>query len=373
MYEYSHGGNAAFEHKGKAVLDLSANINPLGLPAQVRAAVIDAIAGATSYPDSFSYDLCQAIGGFEQLDADWVFCGNGASDIIFRLPRAVGARSTLLTAPSFSDYERAALSYGSEVVLHPLSRNDGFYIDAGIVDTICQSQADLVFICNPNNPTGVLTDLALLEQVLIACQSIGSTLVVDECFMDFVGNADEYSCKALLHKYQNLVVLKAFTKIFAMPGIRLGYALCANQELRQRLYFHGADWPVSNLAQAAGAAALTDAPAYISATQSFVLEERLRMQAELKRLGFKAFDSRANYVFIQNPYPFDLSVLLDKQGIRIRSCANYHTLDEAYLRIAVSTKENNSLLLHTIASITEAYLQDGVGQPSDALVQMEVS
>ena len=356
MYEYSHGGNAAFETGKGRLIDLSANINPLGIPANVRDAIIREIPNSAHYPDSFSGRLREKIGEFEKISADWIFCGNGASDIIFRLPRAVGAKKIMVTAPTFSDYERSARSYGAEVIYHRLSADNGFALDSSFAQAVADENPDLVFICNPNNPTGKLTEVGLIQEILCVCKETGGWVVVDECFLDFAQQTGEHTSKVFLEGHPNLVVLKAFTKMFALPGIRLGYALSANRQLIQNFYFHGADWPVSNLAQAAGIAALEDADDYIKQTVEYVSAERARIEKELTQLGFKVFEASANYVFFQSPYPFDLREKLDERGIRIRPCGNYRGLDSSYYRIAVSTNENNT---RALAAAKEIISQTG--------------
>ena len=141
--------------------------------------------------------------------------------------------------------------------------------------------------------------------------------------------------------------------MFALPGIRLGYALSANKAFIEKLYFHGADWPVSNLAQAAGIAALEGAESFVRQTVDFVSTERRGMKKELAKLGYTVFESKANYVFLQSLFPFDLREELDKRGIRIRSCYNYSGLDRSYYRIAVSTKKNNAKILNTITGLNQ--------------------
>ena len=364
MYEYTHGGNALFEGENQGIIDLSANINPLGVPSAVLQAITDEFVNLSSYPDSSSTKLRQSIANYEQLYPDWVFCGNGASDIIFRLPRAIKARKVLVTAPTFSDYERAALSYGAQVTRHKLLPADGFQVTESLINEVEESRPDLVFICNPNNPTGAVTSSALIKQLLHSAKQQNTYVVIDECFMDFVIDAASASSVKLLEQYPNLLILKAFTKIFALPGIRLGYALTTNSQLIEGLYYHGSDWPVSNLAQAAGIAALSDAQQYICEAQSFVREQRQSLQSGLVELGFQVFPSQANYVFIKNPHPFDLAAELNHRGIRIRSCANYHGLADNYYRIAVSNQAHNELLLQTIHSIINEQLS---GQKSDQL------
>jgi len=322
------------------------------MPDAVRDAIVREASNCDHYPDSFSRRLREKIAAFEKVRADWVFCGNGASDVIFRLPRAVQAEKVMLTAPTFSDYERAARSFGADVFRHRLSVTDGFTLDSSFINAVRREKPDMVFVCNPNNPTGKLTKTRLIKDLLNYCRQANAWLVVDECFLDFVEQAAEYTSKTFLKKYSNLVILKAFTKTFGLPGIRLGYALCADDALISSLYFHGADWPVSNLAQAAGIAALDGAESFIKQTVEYVSTERAAIEKELIRLGYKHFESKTNYVFLQNPYPYDLREELDKMGIRIRPCGNYHGLDESFYRIAVSTNQNNFKLISAIEEIT---------------------
>ncbi|MCL2045494.1 MAG: aminotransferase class I/II-fold pyridoxal phosphate-dependent enzyme [Oscillospiraceae bacterium] len=350
MYQYSHGGNAAFESGVEIKLDLSANINPLGLPEKVSAAIVSEIPNLTSYPDSSSGALRDAISKFEGVDSSWIFCGNGASDIIFRIPRVVQGKKAMITAPTFSDYERALQSYGADIVYYSLGPDNSFTITDDFVTAVEKEKPDLVYICNPNNPTGRLTESALIGELLKRYS--GTMFAIDECFLDFTKEAMTHTSKGFLAQHQNLIILKAFTKMFTMPGIRLGYSLCSSESFNDSLYFHGPDWPVSTLAQGAGIAALEGAEDFVKSTVSYVATERELMERELTKLGYRIFESSTNYVFLQSPFDFDLQEELNKQGIRIRSCNNYHGLDNSYFRIAVTTKENNATLLSAIETIT---------------------
>jgi len=354
MYKYSHGGNAVFEQGNESIIDLSANINPLGISENVASAIIGDIPNINRYPDNFSTLLREKTAAFEGVNPGWIFFGNGASDIIFRLPRAVGASKVMIPAPTFADYERSAKSYGAEVCRHTMYKKDGFTLDSGFVKAAQAEKPKMVYICNPNNPTGKATETKLIKELLDYCKKIGAWVVIDECFMDFAEQSRIYTSKPFLGEYSNLVILKAFTKMFALPGVRLGYALCSNEALIENLYFHGADWAVSNLAQAAGIAAIDGAESFIKQTVEYVANARSVIEKELACLGYTVFESSANYVFFQSPYPFDLHEALNQKGIRIRSCGNYHGLDRTYYRAAVSTQQNNEQLLTVLKQINHA-------------------
>jgi threonine-phosphate decarboxylase len=362
MYEYSHGGNAVFENGNENIIDLSVNINPLGMPENVRNAIISEIQNCSRYPDNFSTRLREKIANFENVKIDWVFCGNGTSDIIFRLPKTIKTKKSMIAAPTFQDYERSAISSDFEIVRYKLNPESRFALDSGFIEAVWREKPGLIFICNPNNPTGNVTETGLIGELLDACMQTGVLVVVDECFLDFVEHANKYTSKIFLEEYSNLVILKAFTKLFALPGIRLGYALCADRTRIDSLNFHGADWPVSNLAQVAGIAALEDAENYVKKTIAYTASERITIEKELERLGYNIYEARANFVFLQNPYPFDLCAELDKKGIRIRSCGNYPGLDGSYYRIAVSKKVYNARLLSAAAELSKPYIRFQIGR-----------
>ncbi|MDR1270993.1 MAG: aminotransferase class I/II-fold pyridoxal phosphate-dependent enzyme, partial [Planctomycetaceae bacterium] len=273
MYEYQHGGNVRFESDGANFLDLSANFNPLGFPEGVEEAIKNEISFCQQYPDNNSRRLRECIADFEGVKSEWIFCGNGSSDIIFRLPLCVKPEKALTWIPTFSDYERSLKSYGTKIVYHKLEENQNFECDENIVIKTEKERVDLIFLCNPNNPTGILTERKIIENLLRNCRNRKTLVVVDECFIDFTEQAKEVTVKSLLPEFDNLIILKAFTKFFALPGIRLGYAICNNKKLIDKLYFHGADWTVSNLAHAAGIAALKNAETYLKKTVLFVKQE----------------------------------------------------------------------------------------------------
>ncbi|MDR2114895.1 MAG: aminotransferase class I/II-fold pyridoxal phosphate-dependent enzyme [Planctomycetaceae bacterium] len=351
MYEYCHGGNVRFEPNGADFLDLSANINPLGFPEGVEEAVKNEIHFCCCYPDNKSFRLRECIADFEQVKPEWIFCGNGSSDIIFRLPFCLKPRKALIEQPTFSDYERSLKSYGTKIHYHKLEENWNFECDENIATIAKRELVDLIFLCNPNNPTGILTKRKIIENLLRSCRNWKAVLVVDECFIDFTEQANDVTMKPLLSEFDNLIILKAFTKIFALPGIRLGYAICNNKELIDKLYFHGTDWAVSNLAQAAGTAALKNAETYLKETVLFVKQERQYVKGELENLKYKVFDSQANFLFIKSPYDFDLQEELDKHRIRIRSYKNIDGLGAGFYRLALSQHQYNIRLIETVQKI----------------------
>ena len=354
MYKYEPGGDIYSQDTttdGKRFVDFSANINPLGLPLGVKEAVKSALKACVNYPDAFCRRLTQATAEFLKVKPEYLFFGNGAADVLFRLALALKPKQALLLAPTFADYEKALRSVGCNIKYYPLKEEEAFVPGKDIVGKIT-SRTDLVVICNPNNPTGQLMDRLQLERVLQKCNAIGAKLLVDECFMDFVSKDKAFSMRKFLAEYPELIILKAFTKTFAMPGIRLGYCLTSDTELHTKLHQCGQDWSVSVLAQEAGIAALQEKE-YLHESYLLIQEERKYLIKQLINLGAKVYGSEANYIFFYLPEPANLAEQLKEQGYLIRSCANYHNLGPGYYRVAVKTRVLNRGLIKAIKEVKQ--------------------
>lgn len=349
MAELVHGGDiySAREKGLTRILDFSANINPLGMPREIHDAACQALKACEHYPDPLCRQLCGAIAKQKGMDPSWVVCGNGAADVIFRLVWALKPRRALLPAPTFAEYEQALRSVGCQVDYLVLRREEGFRLTPRMVELLQEGEYDIAFICNPNNPTGQLVPRELLLEVLAACEETGCLLAVDECFLDFVEPQKAVSLVSQLHKSQSLFLLQAFTKMYAMAGLRLGYGMCSNVGLLRKIGECGQPWSVSIPAQAAGIAALelTQIP---RRTREFLAQERPRLVEGLRRMGFWVADPCANYIFFQAPGWETLRQELEEEGILIRSCANYPGLGGDYYRIAVRSREENTEFLRVL-------------------------
>ena len=347
--ELVHGGDwAGYRAEfGCDALDFSANVSPLGLPAGVAAAITNALPTADRYPDPLCRELRAALAGAEGVPADWILCGNGAADLIFRLALAVRPRRALLPAPTFAEYEAALQTVGCAVQRVFLREENEFAVTEEFIDAVTP-ETDIVFLCQPNNPTGQVTPHALVERLVRRCAECGAVLVVDECFLDFLPDRDAWTAKQLLRDAPQLIILKAFTKLYAMAGVRLGYALCGDAALLEKMRGAGQPWAVSSLAQAAGLAALQET-AYADAVRALIAEQRPRMAAGLRALGLRVMDGQANYLlFRATP---DFGEKLRRRGAVVRSCANYPGLDAAWYRTAVRTAEENTRLLQIMGEI----------------------
>jgi threonine-phosphate decarboxylase len=224
-----------------------------------------------------------------------------------------------------------------------------FQVDETILNQITQ-KTELVFLCNPNNPTGQLIEPELLSAIAKRCEQTGTYLILDECFNDFLDEPKRYSLKDRLADMQHLVILKAFTKMYAMAGLRLGYALCANKELLAKIETVRQPWSVSVPAQAAGVAAAKETE-YAHQSQRQLSQAKNVLIKGLEECGISVIGGAANYLFFK-AQP-DLGERLLKKNILIRDCSNYKGLKEGYFRVAVRTPKDNEVLVQAVRSIVK--------------------
>ncbi|WP_425060755.1 Threonine-phosphate decarboxylase [Sporomusa carbonis] len=355
---FIHGGNVhawAREHGGSltSILDYSANINPLGLADSVREAITQAMDHVIHYPDARAVALKAAISNYYQVDVEQITAGNGAVELLYVLTNTLRPKRVLIPAPAFSEYERAARAAGAEIEYAYLLPENNFAVDVSLI-TRRFNAVDMVFIGNPNNPTGTLLTNRQLECVLAEARKTGVMVVVDESFMDFIVGDQAYTCRPLLKQYNNLVVLHSLTKFYAIPGLRLGFALCA-PELADRLHAAKDPWNVNLLAQAAGVAALADKEYQLRGRELINLEKNL-LYASLKTLpGLKPFSPSVNYILIDISGTGRTAGMLRQQlgqhNILIRDCGNYPGLSPYYMRVAVKLPGQNKILLNVLDQV----------------------
>ena len=247
-----------------------------------------------------------------------------------------------MTAPAFSEYERALGAAGGQTEFYELREEQEFEIGADFLERI-NPEVDLVFLCSPNNPTGWPLEQEFVKEALERCRACGARLVLDECFIDFLEDPGQYEARDLIREYPELLVVKAFTKSFAMPGLRLGYALCGDRKFLERMQEMLQPWNVSLPAQVAGVAALQGAEGYLEETRKVVARGRAFIREGLEACGFPVYGSKANYVFFKGRPGLYREALA--AGFLIRDCGNYRGLPEGFFRVAVRTEEENERLM----------------------------
>lgn len=343
-----HGGDI---YRNTIEMDYSVNVNPLGIPPRVERALQDAVKLCGRYPDYEARELTAAIAQWSGAAYEDILCGNGASELFMAVVQALKPVQTLIPVPSFYGYTHAAEAAGGTIRWFATNRESGFQVEESLIQAL-GTGIELLFLCNPNNPSGSLIELKVLRRILDVCLLKGITVVVDECFLEFTGREADCSVKGLVGIYPNLIVIRAFTKIFAIPGVRLGYLICHNREVHSRIGSRLPEWNLSVFAQAAGVAACRERE-YVERTAEAVRHEREELTACLQTAGITVFPSDANFLLLHTKLPLYEELL--KRHILIRDCSNFRGLEKGYYRVAVRNHEDNKRLAAAVCELCSHY------------------
>lgn len=336
-----HGGDV-YQHD--VTLDFSSNSNPYGTPQAVRDAVIRSADRCDVYPDPCCRELRRGIADYERVPREHILCGNGAAELIYAYAYALDdSRPALIVSPAFCEYQTALAAAGRSAEHYLLRKENGFTLTGDILSADL-TRYSAVFLCTPNNPTGVTVEPDILYQIAAA----GVKVFADMCFLDLTGAPDRYDIPDLVEKHPNIAVLRAFTKSHAMAGIRLGYLLCADGDLLNSLSRTTQCWNVSSIAQQAGIAALSCGE-YLRDSVRLIGRERERMMQALRSCGVTVCQSEANYLLLYSDT--DLYEKLLSRRILVRDCSDYVGLSKGYYRIAVRTPQENDQLLSAIKEV----------------------
>lgn len=342
-----HGGDI---YRNEIEYDFSVNVNPLGMPEGSQKAAWEGILASCSYPDVRGEKLRQRLAYKEGVPAEQIVLGNGAAELIYGICYAFHVKSGLVTAPAFSEYERAVFAEGGKVRYFYLKEKQGFDLSEEILEEITDD-CDILFLCNPNNPTGVLRSRELLEKIAERCEQTNTYFCMDECFLPFLKEEEKYTMKGMLARFPHLMILRAFTKVYGMAGLRLGYALCGNVSMAETIREKLQPWNTSIPAQLAGLAALEDAD-YLVRSQELIAVEKAYLLEELEKCGAdRIYGCGANFIFFHGKP--DLGQRLLKKKILIRDCSNFVGLSRGFYRIGIKSHEENKVLIGCMRQIQE--------------------
>lgn len=354
-----HGGNVwraaqEFDLAPEDIVDFSANLNPLGPPPGVLELLRQEAAAVRHYPEPQGGTLKAALADRVEVAVDQVVVGNGAAELIYLLCQVLKPRQVLLPVPTFGEYERAVRATGGETVYFPLVAEEGFRLPVEQLGTaLATGGYDLLVLCNPNNPTGVFTPAAELGQVLESAQKAGTFVLLDASFTGFLAPAEQAALQGLVRDAANVFLLNSLTKLYCLPGLRLGYG-CGPAALVAQMEAARDPWTVNTLAQLAGRRCLEE-KAYVEAGRALIEEQRAYLFRGLEALpGVRPFPPSANFILVDLrgsgvPAPV-LRAELGRRGLLIRDCSNFPSLDEFYIRVAVRGPAENRRLLTELAA-----------------------
>ncbi len=366
MTKRIHGGDAVkvgskLGFKKGGLIDFSANINPLGPSNKAVKKIKESIGEIIHYPDPECHELREALKSIYPIKDDNLIFGNGASELIFILMKVLNPGKVLIPAPTFIEYQFAAESVGSQVLFLNMDHQKDFSIPLENLAKMAES-CDVLFLCNPNNPTGTLLNRAQVKEIAEISREKNLYLVLDEAFMDFLIQEEEYSFLFEEDALHNTFILRSMTKFFAIPGLRLGWG-SGPAEIIEKMHLSKDPWNVNSLAQAAGKESLLDEN-YIQQTREYISQEKRYLYQELLRLKeVKPYFPSVNYIFVElkdrNITSGWLREVLSQKGALIRDCSNYPNLDSRFIRIAVRKREENEKFIEILKEVFES-LRRGV-------------
>ncbi|MDQ0218593.1 threonine-phosphate decarboxylase [Peribacillus cavernae] len=344
----SHGSNPHYLYQSlqitqpEKIIDFSANINPLGPPPELKERWPDFFDLVNEYPDPRAGMLVNLISKSEELPEDRILVGNGGAELITLVARFLSGRKVLIIQPAFSEYEQACMSSGCRVTYHILEEGDWELRLEPLVPLL--EQVDAVFICTPNNPTGVAFKEQSVLKLIKACQKHGVFTIIDEAFHDFLER--DFSYASYIKDYSNLLILRSLTKMYAIPGLRLGYLL-ANPEIISQIKRYRPHWSVNSLALMAGEISLKD-KVHVEKTKNLIRQQRYKLNGFYKNNNFIVSDSQVNFYLVRDSKKSDQLPLLRfllQNGIVPRHTFNFPGLDGKWLRFAVKSERDNERLV----------------------------
>lgn len=310
---------------------------------QVKDAAMRGLQLAAQYPDLRCEVLKREISHMEHVEPERIVCGNGASELFMAIVRAVRPARALIVAPCYSGYEYALNAEGCDILRYELKEDNGFTVQEDLPEMLTDA-IDIFFLAQPNNPTGRLVESQLMDRIVQSCEEKNIILVTDACFYPLAADG-------LLAAEGNHVIVKAFTKTMAIPGLRLGYLTSGSRELKEKIECQLSEWSVSSVAQEAGCAAArvcaqTD---FLEASRQYIAREREYLKNRIEAAGLTVYDSDTCYLLVKGR-PGMWNLLLDEK-ILVRNCENFSGLGPEYIRIAVKMHKDNIVLAEQIASL----------------------
>lgn len=365
LKERYHGGDvlgfaSRFGLAPESILDFSSNINPYGPPPGVVRAVSEGSNRLAPYPDRHSRAFRSALSRTLGVPFDSLLAANGAAEAFFLTCYALRPSRVLIPVPSFGGYQAAVLAAGVEPDRFWLWEKHNFRLEPDLLGRELGRARregrgyDLVFLANPNNPTGQLIGPAELDRMLDACRSFSAAVLLDEAFLDFCPGEPELTRVHRAAKPDSgLLVARSMTKFYSLAGLRLGY-LVAGPEMIRRLEVQRDPWSVNALAQAAGEAALVDLE-FPAMTRELTARARESLAAGLAALGLRPLESAANFLLVDvRPAGLDSALLqeaLAPAGIMVRDCSSFDGLGSGWVRLAVRKPEDNERLRQAVGRL----------------------
>ncbi|MEW6570320.1 MAG: threonine-phosphate decarboxylase CobD [Nitrospirota bacterium] len=355
---FEHGGDiyrvaAELKIQERKVIDFSSSVNPLGVSGKVKAEIRRNLKYLHNYPDPESTIMRKRLAHYHGLAPETIICGNGSTELIYLITRSLRPKKVLVTAPTYSEYERAVLlqNITPSITYFMLNKENCFEINpdefiATLRTPNSELHFDIAFLCNPNNPTGRLLKKGDVKRIADEAAALKCCLVVDEAFIDY---SPDNSVIQSVSRNPYLIVLRTMSNFYALSGLRVGYGVFP-QHLVERLKEFKEPWSVNRLAQKAALTAIKDR-AYKKETYRLLDEEKRFLERNFRKLKIAFFPSDANFFLLKIENAAEICRHLLKKGILLRNCFNFKGLGENYMRVSIKSHRENAILVKELASL----------------------
>jgi threonine-phosphate decarboxylase len=331
------------------IISFSANVNPLGISPKLKATLAERIDAIMSYPDREYTSLRKRIAEYVHTDIENIIVGNGSTELISLFIQIKHPKKALIVGPTYSEYEREVSLGGGSTLYYRLEEEKNFALDINSLEKELTADVELLVICNPNNPTSSAITRNEMRKILDICKQKGIFVMVDETYVEFAEDVLKITSAPLTNYYNNIIILRGISKFFAAPGLRLGYAICGNQDLLQEINQRKNPWTINSLAAIAGEIMFTD-ESYIKNTRELIAAERERICKVLNTCtNIQIFPPTANFILVKilrdDITSMDLFEVAIKGGYMIRDCSTFPFLNNKFIRFCFMTPELNDALI----------------------------
>ncbi|MDF2589232.1 MAG: hypothetical protein K0S41_3073 [Anaerocolumna sp.] len=341
--------------KKEDITSFSANVNPLGISPKLRTTLADKFDAITGYPDREYSSLRKCIASYVNTDMDRIIVGNGSTELISLFIQITHPKKAFILGPTYSEYEREVSLGGGVSHYYKLDEQEDFVLNIEQFSKELTNDYDLLIICNPNNPTSSAIPRSDMKKILDICKQENITCMVDETYVEFAEEMDTITAIPLAESYDNIIILRGISKFFAAPGLRLGYAVCGNDDLIKEINKRKNPWTINTLAAIAGEIMFTDNE-YITETKTLISSERERICKKLDTCkNVKYYSPIANFVLVKilkdDITAADIFDAAIKKGFMIRDCSTFPFLDQTFIRFCFMSPDKNTELVDLLLSI----------------------
>lgn len=347
-----HGSNPQYLYQSMGIplpdhyIDFSANINPLGPPLSLKEKWGQAFELINDYPDPKAYKFSLKAAEKEGLPMNWILPGNGGSELIALIARMIAGKRVLIVQPAFSEYEEACKANGCQIGYHVLEEGKWELKSDSLIQKL--DHYDALFLCNPNNPTGKSFSRSAISHVLEESSTRNCFVIIDEAFYDFT--EEVHSFASYIPIYPNLMILRSMTKMYSIPGIRLGYVIARPPVLEKMASFQP-HWSVNAIALMAGEECLK-AVEHEQNTRQYIGKQRSRLVKFFQEKGYEVSNSSVNFYLLRDPNHIDQLPLIQfllENGIVPRHTYHFPSLEGSWIRLAIKRKKENDRLMEVLA------------------------